>query len=231
MFFFLNSCWTMCLFALYRSHCYFVLAGGKPSWTATESWSEGPFPAAGLQLNQATRSQVPARYMYIIQPLIPAMNLNHKVLCQHQNMSHHSGAAGGAAWRMGRRRSRRARALPSLSIDAARSRRQRWETALSLRFTATPIPTQYRTGLLLFCFLVESCQENYFSSFASFLLVSFLSEPVVHRREQLSQQCGSWRGVGNGSNPPRAEEHWSLTTISCCVWWVCLGIQKQHLMQ
>lgn len=40
-------------------------------------------------------------------------------------------------------------------------------------------------GSLVF-FLVESCQENYFSSFASFLLASFLSEPTAHQKEQLS---------------------------------------------
>lgn len=47
--------------------------------------------------SSARLQEVPARYMYIIQPLIPAINLKHKVLCQRQNIPHRSEAAGGAA--------------------------------------------------------------------------------------------------------------------------------------
>lgn len=61
--------------------------------------------------------QVPAKYMNIIQSLIPAINLKHKVLCQSWSIPHCNEAAGGAAWRMGRSHGRCARALPSLSFD------------------------------------------------------------------------------------------------------------------
>lgn len=47
--------------------------------------------------SSARVQEAPARYMYIIQPLIPAINLKHKVLCQRQNIPHRSEAAGGAA--------------------------------------------------------------------------------------------------------------------------------------
>lgn len=48
-------------------------------------------------LSSARVREVPARYMYITQHLIPAINLKHKVLCQRQNIPHRSEAAGGAA--------------------------------------------------------------------------------------------------------------------------------------
>lgn len=139
--------------------------------------------------NSARVREVPARYMYIIQPLIPAINLKHKVPCQRQNIPHRSEAAGGAAWRMRRSHGRRARALPSLSFDKLALPKPPGAVGsgeIQPHSSDSPPHQSHRNiGLRLLFLSVGSCQENYFSSFASFLFLSILSETVAHWRAQL----------------------------------------------
>lgn len=90
---------------------------------------------------------------------------------------------------MRRSQGRRARALPSLSFDKLAPMKPPGAVGSGEKqpHSSDSPPHQshrnIRLGLLFL--LVGSCQENYFSSFASFLFVSILGEPVVHWRKHL----------------------------------------------
>lgn len=90
---------------------------------------------------------------------------------------------------MRRSHGRRARALPSLSFDKLAPLKPPGAVGSGEKqphsSDSPPHQSHRNIGLGLLFLLVGSCQENYFSSFASFLFVSTRREPVVHWREQL----------------------------------------------